>query len=176
MDGSAGWPCGSVREPGSLTPNSGNDFYHRCTPMNTDCAVFLFASLRLCASAPLRLCASAPLRLKVIRRTGYHTPHSGCVCLRLRYNGNQRYPISRGLSSAFARTFCPNLIPGLFAVSSSMGVTIGRVREPVSLTLPILVGFVGFFDFIEKKQQTPLQSRGTRQHMFLPCASSTQNR
>jgi hypothetical protein len=43
-----------------------------------------------------------------------------------------------------------------------MGVTIGCVREPVSLTLPILVGFVGFFDFIEKKQQTPLQSRGTR--------------
>jgi hypothetical protein len=32
----------------------------------------------------------------------------------------------------------------------SMGVTCGCVREPGSLTLPILVGLVVFFDFVEK--------------------------
>ena len=46
-----------------------------------------------------------------------------------------------------------------------MGVTCGCVREPGSLTLPILVGFV-VFSTKSKKQQTPLQSCGTQLRVF----------
>jgi hypothetical protein len=47
----------------------------------------------------------------------------------------------------------------------STGVTCGCVREPGSLTLPILVGFVGF-STSSKNQQTPRQSCGTQVRVF----------